>query len=205
MSARLRQLIDAIAAADDAAFARLLDAEPGLATATLEVGASREAARANFIARLGAYAYAGDTALHFAAAAWRSDLIARLIAAGADPGARNRLGGEPLHYAAAGDPRSPRWNPQAQAAAIAALVGAGADPNARDRNGASPLHRAVRTRCAGAVAALLAAGADPRLATKAGSSPARLAEVNSGRGGSGAAAAKAQQAEIQRLLAAFGD
>ena len=168
----------------------------------MRVGASRAEPAVHFIAPLGTYAYAGDTALHFAAVAYRPDLIARLLAAGADVGARNRRGATPLHYACVGNPQSPRWNPPAQAAAIQALTAAGADPNALDKSGATPLHRAVRTRAAAAVRALLAAGADPRLPTKNGSTPAKLAAVTSGRGGSGSAEAKAQQVEIQRLLGA---
>ena len=73
-----------------------------------------------------------------------------------------------------------------------------------DKGGVTPLHRAVRNRCAAAVAALLAAGADPHAENNSGSTPARLARVTSGRGGSGSPAAKAQQAEIVRLLDAAG-
>jgi ankyrin repeat protein len=62
----------------------------------------------------------------------------------------------------------------------------------------------VRTRCATAVKALLDGGADPRRKNKMGSTPLRLAEVSSGRGGSGTPEAKAEQQEILRLLAAHG-
>jgi len=198
----LRDFIDALAGGDISAAAGLVS--PNLAREVIEGGASRQAAASNFIAALGCYAYAGDTALHFAAAAWRPDLVRALVAAGADVAAVNRLGAAPLHYAAAGNPDSPRWNPAAQAATIAAIAAAGAGPDARDRNGATALHRAVRTRCAAAVRALLEAGADPTLPTKNGSTPAHLATVNSGRGGSGSAAAKTQQAEIVKLLEGLG-
>jgi hypothetical protein len=194
--------LDALVA-DDAAAATAL-VSPSLVREVIESGASRQAATSHFIPGLGCYAYAGDTALHFAAAAWRPDLVLELVAAGADIAAVNRLGATPLHYASAGNPDAPRWDPTAQAATIAALAAAGADPNARDRNGATPLHRAVRTRCAAAVRALLEAGADPNLATKNGSSPAHLATVTSGRGGSGSPAAKAEQAEIVRLFEGLG-
>jgi hypothetical protein len=66
--------------------------------------------------------------------------------------------------------------------------------------GVTPLHRAVRNRCAAAVQALLAAGADRRRKNGSGSTPAQLAKVTSGRGGTGSPEAKAQQAEILRLL-----
>lgn len=200
MTAQLRLLLDAIATSDPAAVDQLLQGSNGLATDILGVGATRAESGEHFIGPLECYAYAGDTALHFAAAAYQPELIARLIAQGADVEARNRRGAAPLHYAAVGNPQSQRWNPQAQARAIAALIAAGADPNAVDRSGASPLHRAVRTRCAAAAGALLAGGADPGLATKNGATPAKLAEVTSGRGGSGSSEARRQQVEILRLL-----
>lgn len=51
--------------------------------------------------------YAGDTALHMAAAAKRAVLTETLIALGADVSARNRRGTEPLHYATDAGPSSP--------------------------------------------------------------------------------------------------
>ena len=200
-AANLRDLMDAIAAGDETRALRLLGAAPELARAGLREGATRQAPGAGFVAALGGYFYEGDTALHAAAAAWRPELIRRLIAAGADVAARNRRGASALHYAASGDPDAPRFDPSAQAEAIAVLAGAGADPNATDKSGATPLHRAIRTRCAAATEALLRLGADPGLRTRNGSTPARLAEVTSGRGGSGSAAAKAGQARIVEILA----
>ena len=90
------------------------------------------------------------------------------------------------------------------AATIACLIAAGADPNAADLGGTTPLHRAVRNRCAAAVAALLDGGADVRRKNKRGSTAAQLATRNTGRGGTGAPEAKAQQADIARLLARHG-
>jgi ankyrin repeat protein len=139
-----------------------------------------------------------------AAAAYQADIARELVALGANPRARNRLGSEPLHYAAVGGPGSKHWNPEAQAATIAFLIRAGADPNAANKSGASPLHQAVRTRCAAAVRALLANGADPRRTNVSGSTPLHLAVQNTGRGGSGSAAAREQQAEIIRMLIAAG-
>jgi ankyrin repeat protein len=94
------------------------------------------------------------------------------------------------------------WNPRAQAAVVACLIEAGADPNALDKSGVAPLHRAVRTRCTGAVRALLAGGADPRLRNRSGATPRDLASATTGRGGTGSAEAKKEQAEILRLLPA---
>ena len=94
----------------------------------------------------------------------------------------------------------PHWDPAAQAAIIACLIAAGADPNAVDRSDVTPLHRAVRTRSAAAVGALLAGGADVLRRNGNGSTPMMLATRQTGRGGSGSAEAKAEQAEIIRLL-----
>jgi Ankyrin repeats (3 copies)/Ankyrin repeats (many copies) len=180
---------------------RILRVHPELATEKLATGASRQTAVDYFITEISHYIYAGDTALHVAAAAYRTALIKRLVACGAQVVAANRRGQQPLHYAVDGGPGAAHWNPRAQAATIAALVAAGADPDAVDTSGVAPLHRAVRNRCAAAVKALLDCGADRALANGSGSTPARLAAMTTGRGGSGSPEAKAQQAEIVRLLA----
>jgi ankyrin repeat protein len=202
--AALRRLMMAIAAAEDEAIAGLLSADPALAKAALQEGATRAAAAESFLTAIRHYVYAGDTALHVAAAAHRPDLAGRLIGLGADIAARNRRGAMPLHYAADASPGWPGWNPAAQAATVAALIAAGADPNAADRNGVAPLHRAVRTRSAAAVAALLDGGADVLRANGNGSTPMMLATRQTGRSGSGSAEAKAQQAEIIALLERHG-
>jgi Ankyrin repeats (many copies)/Ankyrin repeat len=198
------KLVRAIVDGDADAVTRLLAETRSLATASFEAGASRATAQPYFLAKIGRYIYAGDTALHIAAAGYRRDFVERLIGAGADVRARNRRGAEPLHAAAAGMPGAPTWDPHAQATAIACLIAAGADPNAPDQGGATPLHKAVRSRCAAAVEALLGGGADPRRKNKAGSTALRLVEVNSGRGGSGSQEAKAEQQKILRLLEAEG-
>jgi ankyrin repeat protein len=195
----LMALIRAIGV-DDAAALRLIAASPALVTARATQGATREAATDFYLAPIGHYVYAGDTALHVAAAAYQVNLARKLIAFDADVRARNRRGAEPLHYAADGAPGAPTWNPRAQAQIIAILIAAGADPNAADSSGVMPLHRAIRTRCAAAVRALLAGGADAHAKNKSGSSPMQLATQNTGCGGSGSPEAKAQQIEIVRLL-----
>ena len=197
----LMALVRAIVGEDAATASRLFAASPALATACFAEGASRTAAKTYFVDEIGRYIYAGDTALHIAAAAYRTEIAKKLIATGANVRARNCRGAEPLHAAAAGAPGSSHWNPPAQAATIACLVSAGADPHAMDANGAMPLHIAVRARCAAAVAALLAAGADARRRNKSGSTPMLLATQNTGRGGTGSPEAKAQQNEIVRMLA----
>jgi ankyrin repeat protein len=195
----LTTLIRAIGV-DDAVALRLLAASPALAAAQVAQGATRQAATDYYLDPIAHYVYAGDTALHVAAAACRCEIAEKLIALGANLRARNRRGAEPLHYAADGAPGAPTWNPDAQAAIVAILIAAGADPNATDNSGVMPLHRAVRTRCATAVEALLAGGANADAKNKSGSSPMQLATRNTGRGGSGSPAAKAQQTEIKRLL-----
>jgi hypothetical protein len=195
----LMALARAIVAGDVAGTLRLLAASPALARASFEVGVTRQTAQA-YLDELGRYVYAGDTALHVAAATYRTDIVRELTAKGADLGARNRLGAEPLHAAVVGVPGSRTWNPRAQATTVARLIAAGADPNAVDKSGVTPLHRAVRSRCAAAVRTLLDGGADPHRKNKRGSTPMRLATQNTGRGGTGSPAEKAQEQEIVRLL-----
>jgi hypothetical protein len=199
--AELMALVRAIAAGNSTAALAMLRAQPELVRACLIIkGATRQEARAYFLDDIGHYVYAGDTALHMAAAGYRTEIARRLITSGSDIRARNRLGAEPLHLAAMGMPGSHRWNPPAQVETIDCLIEAGADPNAIDKHGVAPLHRAVRTRCAAAVKALLAGGADATRRNKSGSTPMMLAEMTTGRGGSGSPEAKAQQQEIVRLL-----
>lgn len=195
----LRRLVDAIVADDGALFSKLIAESPALATVRFSRGATRQGP-SHFLKEIGHHIYSGDTALHFAAAAYRHKMADILIKAGANARAKNRRGSEPLHAAAFGSPGSDRWDPAAQAATIACLVEAGADPNAQNMDGATPLHRAVRTRCAGAVRALLDNGADPAIRNKNGSIPINLAMRTTGRPGSGSTEAKAQQQEILLLL-----
>ena len=187
---------------DPRSAARSWDAAPALVSATLEGGATRTSSKPWFFDEILHYVYAGDTALHVAAAAYRDALVVPLMESGANVRARNRRGAEPLHYAADGGPGAPHWDPRAQAATIASLLACGADPNAVDNSGVAPLHRAVRGRCAAAVRALLDGGADARKKNKSGSTPLALAQRPTGRGGAGSPAAKAQQAEIITLLSA---
>ena len=198
--AALLALVQAIVAGDHETASALLAASPDLALSSIEGGATRQAAAEWHLAEIGHYLYAGDTALHVAAAAYRPDVVRSLLSSGADVTATNRRGAQPLHYAADGSPASPAWNPDAQAATISSLIAAGADPNAGDKSGVTPLHRAVRTRCAAAVRALLDGGADAGRPNGNGSTPVQLAQWTTGRGGSGSPEARAQQDEIVRLL-----
>jgi ankyrin repeat protein len=175
---------------------RLLADNPALATAAAESGAARQNASDYFFREIAHYLYAGDTALHMAAAAFQRPIAMLLVAHGADCHAKNRLGAQPLHYAADAN----HWDPAAQAEMIEYLLSIGADANAQDKNGVAPLHRAVRTRSLPAVRALLDGGASPRARNKSGSTPLHLAVQNTGRGGSGAEHARQQQTGIIKLL-----
>jgi hypothetical protein len=189
-------LVRAIVSGDREKAAHLADHSPTLVRGRAAVGANRPGAEPYFFEAIQHYLYAGDTALHMAAAGFKCEIAQDLIDRGADCSAKNRRGAEPLHYAA----DSNIWNPAAQAATIDRLIRAGANPNATDKSGVAPLHRAVRTRCAAAVEALLAGGAEPRGTNKDGSTPLHLAVQNTGRGGSGTPHAIEQQRQIIALL-----
>jgi hypothetical protein len=202
--AELWGLLRAIATGDAPRASRLLAASPRLALDASVDGATRESSTTYFFKEIQQYVYAGDTALHVAAAAYRTDIAKKLVRNGADVSARNRRGAQPIHYASVGHPGSATWAPKAQASVVAYLLKSGADPNATDKSGVTPLHRAVRTRCAAAVRVLLAHGADARRKNGSGSTPFDLAVQNTGRSGSGSVAAVEQQRKIIQLLMAHG-
>jgi ankyrin repeat protein len=193
---RFLDLVHAIISGNDGTVADLVDTSPALVLEQAAVGATRNGPDNYFFEAIAHYMYAGDTALHMAAASFQHGIVQTLIDRGADCSARNRRGAQPLHYAA----DSNVWKPAAQAATIDRLIQAGADPNATDKSGVPPLHRAVRTRCAAAVEALLAGGAEPRGRNKHGSAPLHLAVQNTGRGDSGTPRAREQQRQIIELL-----
>ncbi len=201
----LLELFAVIASGDDARVLRSLAETPGLAATTLSTGATRQKPDGYFFDAIRHGVYAGDTALHVAAAAYRWVVVERLHDLGADVRAKNRRGAEPLHYAVDGGPGSLSWSPTEQVRVIQRLLEDGADPNAVDKGGVTPLHRAVRNRCADAVRVLLAGGADASRKNKSGSTAIALAMHTTGRGGSGSAAAKEQQARIVALLESHGD
>ena len=200
LDAALMRVGRAIVRGDHAEVSALLVGAPELATARLAVGASRRGGEGYFLEEIDHHLYAGDTALHVAAAAYEAGVARELVKAGAEVGAANRRGAQPLHYAVDGIPGCARWNPAAQRDTVRFLIELGADPNAVDKNGTTPLHRAVRNRCA----ARRRGAARPRRRSS-GHQPPRiharqLAHWTTGRGGSGSADARAQQQEILRLL-----
>ena len=183
-----------VVAGDTDGASRCLSAAPALARTASPVGATRQKATEFFFTAISHYLYAGDTALHMAAAAFSRPMAELLMTQGADCRARNRRGAEPLHYAADGGRREPR----AQAGVIEYLISMGAEPNAVDKTGVAPLHRAVRTRSLAAVRALLDGGADARKRNKSGSTPLHLAVQPKGRAG----AARTRHAANKRRLSA---
>jgi len=191
-----REFIDVVVSGDVAEAARLLRGAPNLAVYAAAQGATRQAASEYFFPGIAHYLYAGDTALHMAAAVFRRPVAELLVAHGAECRAKSRRGAEPLHYAADAN----RWSPFEQADIIECLIAIGADPAALDRDGTAPLHRAVRTRSLPAVKGLLDGGADPRQPNGRGSTPLHLAVHTTGRGGSGSDHARDQQRQIIALL-----
>jgi hypothetical protein len=198
----LTELVGAIAAGDRAQVSRLLGAAPELVLTRIAGGASGPGGEEHFLDAIGHQVYAGDTALHIAAAAYEAGLVRRLVESGALVTAANRRDAQPLHYAVDGRPGSARWDPAAQRETVLCLVELGADLNAPDKNGTTPLQRAVRNRCAAAVEALLEVGADPHATNGRGSTALQLARWTTGRGGSGSPEAREQQQQIVGLLKA---
>ncbi|MEO8429172.1 MAG: ankyrin repeat domain-containing protein [Verrucomicrobiota bacterium] len=198
MSNPSQSLFAAILDDDRARVKELLEKNPQLSTNAIEMDGRYESGIAHWI-------YAGDTALHVAAAGYRVEIANMLLAAGADPNsAKNHRRSQPLHYASDGYLDNPSWNVERQVTMIRLLLKAGADIHAQDKNGATPLHRAVRTRCAAAVNCLLDAGSDATIQNKPGSTPFHLAVQNTGRGGSGAEKARTAQREIIQTFLARG-
>ena len=200
MTPEFREFIRLVTIGDTDQLAWCVARNPGLVTTPADKGATRADSTPFFFTNIEHYIYAGDTALHMAAAAFRRDVAALLVSRGADVRARNRMGAEPLHYAADAN----RWAPTAQAETIVYLISVGADPNAFDDHGVSPLHRAVRTRSLPAVRALVDGGADPNRPNASGSTPLQLASHTTGRKGSGSLPAREQQQAIYRFLVERG-
>jgi len=148
--------------------------------------------------------YAGDTALHLAAAALRPLAVTALIEAGADVNAVNRRGATALHYAC--DPRpmsGGAWNRSKQRSVIEGLLDAGSDIERADKAGAAPLHRAVRARSPEAVRCLLERGA--RVDANHGRRrTSALGLATHSTGASGTSGTGAERQEIVALLIRHG-
>jgi ankyrin repeat protein len=119
-------LLHAIAARDGDEAARLLQASPALATSSVATGATRQEATPYYLDAIGHYVYAGDTALHIAAAAYDASVVHTLLAMGAGVDARNRA----VRTRCSG--------------AVRALLDGGADPSLPNKSGSTPLKLATR-------------------------------------------------------------
>lgn len=190
------RIIEAVLSKRAADLAALLRTAPDLAVHRFDAD--------RLVERIPHQLYAGDTPLHFAAAAVRPVAVKTLLEAGAEVDASNRRGARPMHYAC--DPRpdhGAKWRPDDQDKLMAVLLTHGADPDAPDKSGAGPLHRAVRARSPGAVRVLLEAGCKARVkAGKAGSTPLHLAIASTG--ASGTAGRVDLQLEVIALLLSYG-
>jgi ankyrin repeat protein len=200
MKSAFSKLVQAVVRGETNVVSQMLADDPSLASAQASTGGTRQNASEYFFKEIAHYLYAGDTALHMAAAAFSRSAAELLVQYGASCRARNRRGAEPLHYAV----DAHRWQPSAQKEVIQYLLAVGADPNALDKSGVSPLHRAVRTRASEAVRALLAGGAHVGLRNGSGSTPLHLAVQDTGRGGAGSERARSEQATIIAVLLEAG-
>jgi ankyrin repeat protein len=187
----LADLLDAIVA-DGAEAVRIVRDAPELARSLVE--------DERFVESIAHALYAGDTALHVAAAAVNPVVVEAVLRAGADPGAENRRGAIALHYAC--DPRplsASAWSPAAQRRVIELLVDAGSRIDHAEKAGATPLHRAVRARSPEAVRCLIERGADVNASHgKQRTTPLHLALHSTG--ATGTRGAHAEQDEIIALL-----
>lgn len=127
-----QSLFAAILDDDRATVKVLLEKDPRLPVQATQTLARYESGIAHWV-------YAGNTALHVAAAGHRVEIAKMLLAAGADPNSeKNHRRSQPLHYASDGYLENPFWDAKRQVAMIRILRRAGADIHARDKNGATP-------------------------------------------------------------------
>jgi len=198
--AALLDLVRAIVASNGQLVLTLLRATPALAKQSFATGASRASPAPYYLAEIEHYIYAGDTALHLAAAAYNQKAVLDLLESGARRGAANRRGAQPIHYAADGGPTLSTWNPRAQEETVTSLIEAGADPNVVDTGGSR--------RCTVRYA-VDARGRSAHCWPRSRSGPSeqerldagRSCSQTTGRGGTGTADAKREQIEILRSYA----
>jgi Ankyrin repeats (many copies) len=94
---KLMAPVKSIVSGNTAQVLQMIEAAPDLVRKSAITGASREAASQYFFPEIRHFLYAGDTALHMAAAGFKFELGQVLIDRGADCAAKNRRGAEPLH------------------------------------------------------------------------------------------------------------
>lgn len=198
MREQLRSLIAAIVADDRRKVGELLQTGPELVRGSVVQG--------HYENRLAHWIYAGDSALHVAAAGHRVEIVRTLLAAGAAGNAAgNHLQCQPLHYAVDSYLNNPFWDAARQVATLQLLLEAGVSIDATDKNGATALHHAVRVGGVTAVKFLLAANADITIRNKSGSPPFHLAVQSLDRRGAGQGRTRAAQREIIEAFLERGD
>lgn len=197
MREQFRSLITAIAGDDRIKVWELLKEDDALA--------NRQVAEGHYENRIAHWIYAGDTALHIAAAGHRVEIARMLLNTGAEVrAAGNHLHSQPLHYAADGALNHPFWDAEQQVAMLRLLLDAGAVIDAPDKNGATALHHAVRNRCSAAVKCLLSAGAAVTARNKSGSTPFHVAVQSLDRRETNVERARAAQREIIEAFLEYG-
>ncbi len=107
----------------------------------------------------------GRTALIFASALGKQDVVAALLTRGADVTVADKDGYTALHYAAA-------WGYQD---IVTLLLAKAADPNARDKDGRTPLHWAAATGQDAILMQLMASKGDGKIQDHDGRTPLRMA------------------------------
>src|SRR3989441_10196913 len=116
----MNSLLTAIVEDDRRAVKALLKADGGLAARLIRKPKLYDSKIFHWI-------YAGDTALHLAAAGYRIEIVRLLLTIGANPNAAtNHRRSTPVHYAADGFISSPAWDSKSQVATIRCLLEKGA-------------------------------------------------------------------------------
>ena len=127
-------LLDAIVCDDITKVKKLLTQNSSLIAAVVEVDRLFDTAIYHWL-------YVGDSALHLAAAGYRTEIVGLLLEAGVDSNAtQNRRKSLPLHYAADGYINGPAWNEKRQLKTIHRLLVAGRDqcPGQQWRDAVAP-------------------------------------------------------------------
>src|SRR3569623_1874354 len=128
MKSLMEQLLQGIIKDDRSAVEALLKSNGSLAIQEVDKARLYDAKVFHWI-------YAGDTALHLAAAGYRDAIAQMLLNSGADPNAsKNHRRSSPLHYAADGYVNGPAWHPESQVTTLRLLIKSGADLQAQDMN-----------------------------------------------------------------------
>src|SRR5947208_15997371 len=117
----MNDLLSAIIDDDLSTAKRLLKTDRGLATCLIQKPKLYQS-------KIFHWLYAGDTALHLAAAGYRVEIVEMLVKAGADVNAaKNMRRSGPLHYAADGFITGPVWDAKRQVGTIRCLLEHGAN------------------------------------------------------------------------------